>query len=62
MIGLKQRVQAYLEDSAIPKTVFCKRLNISTVHLYGWLKGEREISDELSERIGIYLDKYDVSK
>ena len=55
---LRERVKNYLTESAIPKTIFCKRLGISTNHLYAWLKGERNISDELSNKIKAYLDKY----
>lgn len=57
---MKERVKKYLSESACPKTILCKRLGISTNHLYAWLKGERNISDELSNKIRDYLDKYSV--
>lgn len=55
---LKQRVQNYIEDSGIPRTTFCKRINISTGYLYKWLHNERTFSDEIVERIEAYLNKY----
>ena len=55
---LKQRVQNYIEDSGIPRTTFCKRINISTGYLYKWLHDERTFSDEVVERIEAYLNKY----
>ena len=55
---LKQRVQNYIADSGIPRTTFCKRINISTVYLYKWLHDERTFSDEVVERIETYLNKY----
>ena len=54
---LKEKVRKYIEMSGISKTLFCRRIGISTNHLYGWLKGNREISDELADRIQNYLDK-----
>lgn len=29
---LREKVTAYLDESGIPKTVFCRRLGISTNH------------------------------
>lgn len=55
---LKQKVKNYLEESGIPKTLFCRRLGISTYHLYAWLRGERNFSDELKVKIEKYLDEY----
>ena len=57
---LKERVKKYLLESGCPKTTLCKRLGISTNHLYAWFKGERNISDELRNKIRDYLDKYSV--
>ena len=56
--ALKQRVQNYIEDSGIPRTTFCKRINISTVYLYKWLHNERTFSDEIVERLTVYLNRY----
>ena len=56
--ALKQRVKNYIEDSGIPRTTFCKRINISTGYLYKWLHNERTFSDEIVERIEAYLNKY----
>ena len=57
---LRERVTAYLDESGIPKTVFCRRLGISTNHLYQWLNHDRNISDELSFKISDYLKKYSI--
>lgn len=54
---LKQKVKDYLEVSGISKCLFCRRIGISTNHLYGWLKGKHDISDDLANRIQEYLDK-----
>lgn len=55
---LKEQVKEYLEESGITKTLFCKRLDITTQHLNEWLKGNRSISDSLAGRIREYLDQY----
>lgn len=57
---LREQVADYLSTSGISKSLFCRRLGISTQHLYHYLKGG-EISDDLEERIRTYLDKYDVA-
>ena len=57
---MKEKVKNYLLESGIPKTTFCRRLGISTNHLYAWLKGERNISMELHNKLRDYLDKYSV--
>ena len=56
--ALKQRVQNYIEDSGIPRTTFCRRVNISTVYLYKWLHDERTFSDEVADRVTEYLIRY----
>lgn len=55
---LKQKVKDYLEFSGISKSLFCRRINVSTQHLYTWLRGQNSISLELETRISKYLDKY----
>ena len=57
---MKERVERYLADSCIQKTIFCRKIGISTSHLYAWLKGERNISGELHNKINDYLNKYSV--
>lgn len=57
---LKQQVKDYIEFSGISRAELCRRLHISTQHLYLWLRNEREISDELEERIRSYLSIYSV--
>ena len=56
---LKERVKDYIAFSGISRAELCRRLHISTQHLYAWFKNERDISDELENRIRNYLDKYD---
>lgn len=57
---LKEKVLSYFEESGIPKTVFCRRIGISTHHLYEWLKGGRNISDALSVKISNYIEAHSV--
>lgn len=57
---LREKVKVYLEESGIPKTTFCRRLGISTNHLYQWLNRGRNISDELRFKIMDYLKKYSI--
>ncbi len=57
---LREKVTDYLDESGIPKTVFCRRLGISTNHLYRWLNHGENISDELRFKIMDYLKKYSI--
>lgn len=57
---LKQRIKNYLEESGIPKTVFCRRLNISVSTIYRYLNGTMEISGRLEQSIRDYLDKFEL--
>ena len=54
---LINRIQQYLYESGIPKTKFCKRLNISTTYLYKLLNGERQFSDKITVVFDGYLSK-----
>ena len=54
---LKQKVVKYLEISGVPQSTFSKKVGCSTHHFYEWLRGNREISDDLADRIQDYLDK-----
>ena len=53
---LRNKVKSFLKVSGTPKTVFCKAVEISPTHFYAWLKGARIISDDLAERINVYID------
>lgn len=55
---LKDRLEKYLYETDIPKTKFCRRLDISTTYLYKLLKGERPFSDKVSRVIDEYLQRY----
>ena len=55
---LREHVKMFLKVSGMPKTKFCQNVGISTNHLYGWLKKEREFSDELVQRIETYISNY----
>lgn len=58
MTTLQDRVQDYLRDSKVAKSVFCRAISMSRTHLYKWLDGERNISAEAAERINNYLKKF----
>lgn len=55
---LKERVKKYLNETGVPRTVFCKKIGISTGYLYKWLHDERSISEILEVTIDTYLSKY----
>ena len=59
---LKRRVLDYLSASGCPKSVFCRRLNISYTHFYKWLNDERRLSDELENRIKDYLSENEIKR
>lgn len=50
-----ERIKQYLYDSGVPKTVFCRKLGISTTYLYKLLTGERLFSDNVYGIIDEYL-------
>lgn len=58
MKTIKERLEQYIEETEIRKTVLCRRLNISTTYLYKLLKGERIFSDNISGIINEYLTRY----
>ena len=58
MNELKKRIEAYLYQTGIPKTKFCRRLDISTAYLYKLLNGERPFSDKISAKMDKYLNEY----
>ena len=55
---LKNRILDYLERYATPKTVFCRRVNISTTALRRYLNDELVFCKETEDRITDYLDKF----
>ena len=55
---LKEKVKTFLEMSGTPKTVFCQRVGVSPMHFYAWLRGERNLSDELAGKIEHYINAY----
>ncbi len=54
---LIERIQQYLYESGVPKTVFCRKIGISTTYLYKLLTGERQFSDNIYTVIDKYLNK-----
>lgn len=57
-MAMKEEVRAFIKKTGIPKTTFCKRVDISPSYLYKWFKGEKEFSDNLVNRINSYIDKF----
>jgi len=54
---LIERIRQYLYESGVPKTVFCRKLGISTTYLYKLLTGERQFSDRITAIFDGYLQK-----
>lgn len=57
-MSLITRCQRFLEELAVPATVFCKKVELSTSSFYRWRNGELNLSDATLERIDGYLSKY----
>ena len=55
---LKQKIKEHLDKYGTPKTVFCKRIGISTSALYQYLKGVLYLSEETEQRIYDYLEQF----
>lgn len=56
---LKEKIKKFLEWSGMPKTVFCRRINISPSALYRYLKGDLYLSEETEQKIYDYLGQFD---
>ena len=54
---LKERVKAFLKDTGVSVTAFCRKTHISTSYYYKWLNDEVEFSSDICNRIGKYLDE-----
>lgn len=57
-MSLITRCQRFLEELAVPATVFCKKVELSTSSFYRWRNGKLNLSDATLERIDTYLSKY----
>lgn len=57
-MDLKTRVRKFLECSEINKTKFCKNVNISITTLNLWLKGERDLSTKIEERMVTFMAEF----
>lgn len=55
---LKEKVRKFLEYSEINKTIFCRKIDMSQTTLNAWLRGEREISVKLENRIINFMTDY----
>ena len=58
MDNLKNRIERYLEDSGLPKTVFCRKIGITPNHLRYCMIGEKNLGEATAERIDSYLKKW----
>ena len=57
-MSLKERCANFLNEFDIPKTHFCKKIELSTVSYSKWQKGQLKLSNETEKRIDTYLLKY----
>jgi len=55
-MDLREKVKSYLHDTGCTVTNFCKKIGISTVYYYKWIKKEVEFSDRLIGIIGEFLN------
>lgn len=53
---LKERIQAHLRRYGVPKTVFCRRIDLSTESLRRYMNDELVFCKETEQRITEYLD------
>lgn len=54
----RKRIINFLTITEMNKTVFCRRVGISSSMLQYYLKGEREISNRMREKIDYFIDGY----
>ena len=54
----QNNVREFLEVSQLSKTNFCRGVGISATMLNCWLRGERNISMNLENRIREYMQNY----
>ncbi|MCM1277188.1 MAG: hypothetical protein NC299_17830 [Lachnospiraceae bacterium] len=58
-LTLQEKVVKFLDVTSMPKSTFCKRIDLSTQSLNAWLRGELNLSKDTLGRIENYLRKFD---
>ncbi|TGY86928.1 hypothetical protein E5329_27715 [Petralouisia muris] len=54
---LKERVKMFMSDTGAKLSVFIRKVQISHTYYYAWMRGEVELSENMSNRITAYLDE-----
>lgn len=57
-IELKEKVSSFFSAVAMPKSEFCRRIEISPQALYCWQHDKLNLSDDTLKRIDDFLAKY----
>lgn len=55
---LRERVRKFIEEFEMPITVFSRKVGISPASFHKWKNGAFEFSEERTEIISQYLEKY----
>ncbi len=56
-MDLRERVKSFINDTGATVTAFCKKIEISPTYYYKWMNYNVEFSDQLVNRINIFLNK-----
>lgn len=54
---LKERVKMFMNDTGAKLSVFIRKVQISHTYYYSWMRGEVDLSENMSNRITAYLDE-----
>ena len=55
---MKARILRFLNELQLPKTRFCRGIDISTQALNAWLRDDLRLSESTLKRIDDYLRRY----
>lgn len=56
-MDLRQRVKSFINDTGATVTAFCKKIEISPTYYYKWMNNNVEFSNQLANRITIFLNE-----
>ncbi len=56
---LQEKVQKFLGTTDMPKTTFCKKIDLTPQSLNAWLRGTLNLRDKTLNRITTYLEQFD---
>lgn len=54
----KRKIIKFLQVTKMPKTTFCKEVDISHTTLYLYIAGKRTLSADMIKRINHFMDDY----